>query len=45
MRYTVEIASDGMIYIPIFVKIGSVVQNLIGGDIHTDIRTDMNVIL
>jgi hypothetical protein len=28
--------SGGMIYIPSFMKIGSGVQNLLGGDIHAD---------
>jgi hypothetical protein len=31
MRYTLEMGSDGMIHIPTFIKIGSGIQNLIGG--------------
>jgi hypothetical protein len=37
MKYAVEIASDAMIYIPSFTKIGSGIQKLIKG---IDIRTD-----
>jgi hypothetical protein len=38
--------SGAVIYIPSFIKIGSGVQNLIGGytDTHTRINTDSNVI-
>jgi hypothetical protein len=35
MRYAVKIGSDAMIYIPSFIKIGSVIQKLIGGDSQT----------
>jgi hypothetical protein len=35
MKHAVEMGSDTMIYIPSFIKIGSGIQNLIGGmDIH-----------
>jgi hypothetical protein len=34
MKYAVEMGSGVMIYIPSFIKIGSIVQELIGG--HTD---------
>jgi hypothetical protein len=37
MKYAVEMGSGGMIYIPSFIKIGSGIQNLIGGTHrHTD---------
>jgi hypothetical protein len=37
MKYAVEMGSGGMIYIPSFIKIGSAIQKLIGGnDKHTD---------
>jgi hypothetical protein len=37
MKYAVEMGSGAMIYIPIFLKIGSGIQNLIGGiHRHTD---------
>jgi hypothetical protein len=32
MKYAVEMGSDAMIYIPSFIKIGSVFQKLIGED-------------
>jgi hypothetical protein len=35
MKYTVEIDSGGMIYIPSFVKIGLGIQKLIGRDSQT----------
>jgi hypothetical protein len=38
MKYAVEISSDAMIYIPSFMKIGSGIQELIGG--YTDTQTD-----
>jgi hypothetical protein len=41
VRYTLEMALDAMIYIPILIKIGSDIQNLIEGDTHTDTQTDM----
>jgi hypothetical protein len=34
MKYTVEMGSGAVIFIPIFIKIGSVIQKLIRG--HTD---------
>jgi hypothetical protein len=44
MKYTVEMASDGMIYIPSFIKVGSGIQKLLRGDTHTDTHTDSKVI-
>lgn len=38
MKYTVEIASCGMVYILVFFTVGSGVQNLLGVDAHADIR-------
>jgi hypothetical protein len=40
MKYVVEMALCGMIYIPNFIRIGSVVQTLLGGggDKHTATR-------
>jgi hypothetical protein len=35
MKYTVEMGSGAIIYIPSFIKIGSGNQKLIGGDSHT----------
>jgi hypothetical protein len=35
MKYAVEMGSGAMIYIPSFIKIGSGIQNLIGGDSQT----------
>jgi hypothetical protein len=35
MKYAVEMGSGDMIYIPSFIKIGSGIQKLIGGDTHT----------
>jgi hypothetical protein len=35
MKYTVEMGSGAMMYIPSFVKIGSGIQKLIGGDTQT----------
>jgi hypothetical protein len=32
MKYAVERGSDGIIYIPSFIKIGSGIQKLIAGD-------------
>jgi hypothetical protein len=37
MRCGVEMGSGAMIYIPSFIKIGSGIQRLIGGDTHTQI--------
>jgi hypothetical protein len=36
MKYAVEMGTGAMIYIPSFIKIGSVIQKLIGGDTQTD---------
>jgi hypothetical protein len=37
MKYAVEMGSGAMIYIPSFIKTGSVIQKLIGGIYrHTD---------
>jgi hypothetical protein len=38
MKYAVEMGSGAMICIPSFIKIGSVIQKLIGGR-YTDIHT------
>jgi hypothetical protein len=38
MKYAVEMASGGIIYIPGFIKISSGVQKLLGGATHTDTR-------
>jgi hypothetical protein len=35
MKYAVEMDSGAMIYVPSFVKIGSCIQKLIGGDTQT----------
>jgi hypothetical protein len=35
MNYSVEMGSGGMIYIPSFIKIGSAIQKLIGGNTQT----------
>jgi hypothetical protein len=34
-KYTVEMGSDAMIFIPCFIKIGSCIQKLEGGDTQT----------
>jgi hypothetical protein len=39
MKYTVDMGSGGMIYIPISIKIGSGIQKLIGGGGFTDTQT------
>jgi hypothetical protein len=40
MKYAVEMGSGAMIYIPSSIKIGSGIQNLIGGiNTHTNIQT------
>jgi hypothetical protein len=53
MNYAVEMCSDALVYIPIFINISLNVQKLIGGmriqtDTqtcrHTDTHTDRNVI-
>jgi hypothetical protein len=36
MKYTVEMGSGAMIYIPSFIKIGSGIQKLIGGFKYTE---------
>jgi hypothetical protein len=36
MKYVVGLGSGGMMYIPSFIKNGSVIQKLIWGDTHTD---------
>jgi hypothetical protein len=35
MKYAVEMGSGAITYIPSFIKIGSVIQKLIGGDTQT----------
>jgi hypothetical protein len=35
MKYAVEIGSRAMIYVPSFIKIGSGIQKIMGGDIRT----------
>jgi hypothetical protein len=35
MKYVVEMDSGAMIYVPSFIKIGSGIQKLIGGDSQT----------
>jgi hypothetical protein len=40
MKYSVEMGSGAVIYVPSFVKIGSGIQKLIGEDTHTDTQTD-----
>jgi hypothetical protein len=37
MKYAVEMGSDGMMYIPSFIKIGSDIETLLGG--LTNIQT------
>jgi hypothetical protein len=39
MKYAVGIGSGAMIYVPIFIKISSGIQNLINGDTHTYTHT------
>jgi hypothetical protein len=39
MKYTVEMASGGMTYIPSFIKIGSGFQTLLGRDAYADRHT------
>jgi hypothetical protein len=41
VKCAVEVDSGGMIYIPIFLKIGSDIKKLLWGDAHTDIQTTM----
>jgi hypothetical protein len=38
MMYAIEMASDGMICVPSFIKTGSEVHKLSRGDTHTDIQ-------
>jgi hypothetical protein len=35
MKYAIEMGSGAMIYVPSFIKIGSGIQKLIGGDTQT----------
>jgi hypothetical protein len=35
MKYAFEMGSGAIIYIPLFIKIGSGIQNLIGEDAYT----------
>jgi hypothetical protein len=37
--YDVKMGSGAMIYIPVFMKIGSIIRKLYGGDIHENIQT------
>jgi hypothetical protein len=39
MKYAVGMRSGGMMYIPNFIKTGSGIQKLIGGDTHTHTHT------
>jgi hypothetical protein len=39
LKYAVEMASGGMIYIPSFIKIGSGIQKLIGGYTYRHTQT------
>jgi hypothetical protein len=39
MKYTVELTSGAMIYIPSFITTNSGIQNLIAGGIHTHTDT------
>jgi hypothetical protein len=39
MRYTVEMRSGAMIYVPNFIKTGSAIQKLMGGYTDTDSMT------
>jgi hypothetical protein len=36
MKYAVEMVSDAVTYMPIFIKIGSAIQKLGGGDTQRD---------
>jgi hypothetical protein len=45
MKYAVEMGSGGMIYIPSFIKTGSGIQKLIGGDTHTEHAARITLIL
>jgi hypothetical protein len=38
MKYAVEMGSGTMMYIPSFIKIGPVIQKLVGGEGGEDIR-------
>jgi hypothetical protein len=44
MKYTIEMGLGVMIYKPSFIKIGSEIQKLIGGDAQTQRYTDSMVI-
>jgi hypothetical protein len=44
MKYAVEMGSGAMIYILSFIKIGSAIPKLIGGDTQTHKHTDSMVI-
>jgi hypothetical protein len=39
MKYTVEMSTGAMIYIPSLIKIGSDIQKLMGGGGYTDTQT------
>jgi hypothetical protein len=39
MKYAVKMGSGGMICMPSFIMIGSGIQKLLGGDMHTDTQT------
>jgi hypothetical protein len=39
MKYTIEMSSDAMVYIPSFVKIDSGIQELMGGGGNTGTQT------
>jgi hypothetical protein len=39
MKCAMGMGSDGMIYIPSLIKIGSSIKKLLGGDTYTDIQT------
>jgi hypothetical protein len=39
VKYTTEMGSGAMIHVPSFIKIGSGIQNFLGGDTNTDTKT------
>jgi hypothetical protein len=43
MKYAVEMGSGAMMYVPGFIKIGSVIQKLIKGDTHTHTHTHTHI--